>query len=491
MVNKSRIVEDEHSKDLWTPSVFGNRYARSRVWDLTSSTCEFGDCELEVGRVARCCAIVGEIGLAIAISGNLAQLNDCAFAIEFARKQCAKFRLSHVQLGKYLTQLESILDDSSLCEYWKSKRKFNLFKANVLPLVDELRNYPKVAQTKLREMTRAEALEAGRGKISITKTKHSPNSLFVHATSELSEADLISLGRFSGVNELEFWFEDVSDSIKCETRFQIAMENWYTSLSVIRILKSHSVDAPDSPIRELGFELVPLFERSSLTDFSADEIFVGNAVAVSMLNPKLEFLTLLVYDLDTVFFERIREVCPKLNTFFIESGNDDPDFLSSLEENLLSLQKDRLDTLTIHWHNEPLCERFGRKLAPLTLPILGSPQRESAFFPFELETDIEDGIEIAKLELSEIATPKWCNHKEMDEYLLNGYGVAGLLKTIIHDERLSEQVVGIEAEAGGVSVSVKGVKAAKRLGKLASEALKSDKSLRRLIERTRELGFED
>ena len=79
----------------------------------------------------------------------------------------------------------------------------------------------------------------------------------------------------------------------------------------------------------------------------------------------------------------------------------------------------------------------------------------------------------------------------MDEYLLNGYGVAGLLKTIIHDEKLSEQVVVIEAEAGGVSVTVNGKKVAKRLGKLASEALKSDKRLRRLIERTRELGFEN
>ena len=491
MVKKRRTVEDELSKNLWTPSVFGNRFARSRVWDLSTSTCEFGDCELEVGRVARCCAIVAEIALAIAISGHFAQLYDCAFAIEFARKQRAKFRLSRDQVGKYLAQLESILEDSSLREYWKSKRKFKVFEANVVPLVDELRRYPKVVQTKFREMTRAEALETGRGNISITKTKRSPNSLFIHATSEVSEADLISLGRFSGINELEFWFEDVSDSTKCETRFQIAMENWLSSLSVLRIMKSHSIDVPVSPIRELSFGLVPLFERANLSDFSADEIFVGNAVALSMLNPKLEFLTLLVYDLDTVFFERIREVCPKLDTFFIESGNYDPDFLSRLEENLLSLQKDRLDTLTIHWHNEPLCERFGRKLSPLTLPMLEGPQRKFAFFPFELEIDIEDGVEIAKLELSDIVTPKWCNHEEMDEYLLNGYGVAGLLKTIIHDEKLSEQVVVIEAEAGGVSVTVNGKKVAKRLGKLASEALKSDKRLRRLIERTRELGFEN
>ncbi len=81
--------------------------------------------------------------------------------------------------------------------------------------------------------------------------------------------------------------------------------------------------------------------------------------------------------------------------------------------------------------------------------------------------------------------------ESLDDYYLNGYGIAGLLQAIIHDNKLREQVDSIDAEGSDVLITLTSWKAAKRLGKVAAKALRDEKKLRQLIARTRELGFED
>lgn len=118
--------------------------------------------------------------------------------------------------------------------------------------------------------------------------------------------------------------------------------------------------------------------------------------------------------------------------------------------------------------------------------------RNDPFYPFDVSCSKEDGIETATVGFGVFSKYDWALELEsLDDYYLNGYGIAGLLQAIIHDNKLREKVDSIDAEGSDVLVTLSSWKAAKRLGKVAAKALRDEKKLRQLIARTRELGFED
>lgn len=114
------------------------------------------------------------------------------------------------------------------------------------------------------------------------------------------------------------------------------------------------------------------------------------------------------------------------------------------------------------------------------------------FYPFEVTCTKEDDGEVATVGFGVFSKYDWALELEsLDDYYLNGYGIAGLLQAIIHDNKLRENVDSIDAEGSDVLITLNSWKAAKRLGKLASKAFVEEKKLRQLIARARELGFED
>lgn len=471
-------INTELRNKVWAPTCFGSVTARDFVFrfindsTIVPASFEFHDLDAN-------CEVIAYAGLIAAMGGDHALLNECGFAIDFVQGACVASCTAPTTIQLLIGFLIKSLRASAIKEFFENEFNGREFTELATHLIGQLGRFPKCRRTKFSEMSKRELKE--RLENLGCKDDFYDETLIVM---DLAPLDLIELGRYRKIRNLRIIArESLPSPDSLDWNIKFALQNWIERCETLELEQVGEINGVTDMFefpKKIDVELLV-----SKLDLFCSRFWVTDEILSLVLQERLTLISIGPHDLSPSIFDEIELKCPNLVRFQVSGYNKwgTDEFVRRAEQ----FQENRPNVAVVF---------NGRYLRPENkIDYIEEPKPHAPpgpYFPFEFFCYTEDGGEIASLHLSVLTNTGWAVEFELvDDYDLNGYGIAGLLRAIIHDQKLEKKIKCIDAEGSDVKVTLNSAKAAKRLGKIASQALQDESILRKLIARTRELGLED
>ncbi len=279
---------------------------------ITSDSFEYEVFEAE-DSMDRANEAVAYASMIVASAGDYALLNECGFAIEYAKSDSVPANLEHDHLEGLHKTLSCLTQDSQVLEYWEEQNRADEFRDNIYHLVEQLSRFPDCKKSRFMKLPK---------KTLVRIIKEAGENFFIGHTlslSEITDETVIEIGRFRGVQCINFLpCDDRANKHAFDGIIKIALQNWAGSLtaahfkSIGTMSGTTQFEFPISLTKELKSLRLEFFEASGFV--ATDEIIA------SVLSVELGGISLGFNRLTPQVFDKIESQCVNLKYFFISSS---------------------------------------------------------------------------------------------------------------------------------------------------------------------------